>query len=222
MGGALSRRMVAVALVLMGRDFAGIASLTLTSIYLQKARGYTVAQAGLVVGSMMLVAIVANPLAVYLSPGRRRLPTLFGILLCGAAIIATIPLLEVRFILPVLCAFQACHLGSYAVAEAAMLERVPAAVRGRVIGIFITVAGTLSSTAPWAMGAWTDAMNAAAADPRAYLTPFRVLGVLFIYASGAVFLIRRLGETPAPNSAAAARAPAPLTEISPATLEVAG
>src|SRR4029453_6915397 len=91
LGPALRWRMVGVALTIGARDFAGLASLTLTSIYLQKAHGYSVARAGLVLGSMMLVGIVANPLAVYFSPGTRRLWTLLGILLTGAAIIATIP-----------------------------------------------------------------------------------------------------------------------------------
>ena len=86
----LRRRMVGVALTIGARDFAGLASLTLTSIYLQKAHGYSVAEAGLVVGSMMLVAIVANPLAVYLSPGKRRLWMLLGILLGGAVVAETV------------------------------------------------------------------------------------------------------------------------------------
>jgi MFS family permease len=221
LGRALRRRMIGVALTIGGRDFAGLASLTLTSIYLQKARGYSVAQAGLVVGSMMLVAIVANPIAVYISPGRRRLWMLFGVLIAGAMIIATIPFVSPRYVLPVLCLFQACHLGSYAVAEAAMLERVSPAVRGRVIGIFITIAGTLASLAPWLMGAWTDAMKARAFDPHAYALPFGVLALLFVYATTSIFFIRRLGETPAVG-AAAQRAPEALAEINPATLEVAG
>jgi MFS family permease len=112
LGRALRWRMVGVAVTIGARDFAGLASLTLTSIYLQKAHNYSVAKAGLVVGSMMLVAIVANPIAVYLSPGKRRLWTLLGILLGGAMIIATIPFVSTTYVLPVLCVFQACHLGS--------------------------------------------------------------------------------------------------------------
>ena len=49
--------------------------------------------------------IVANPLAVWLSPGKRRLPTMVGILLAGAAIIATVPLWAKGYVLPVLIAF---------------------------------------------------------------------------------------------------------------------
>jgi MFS family permease len=190
----------------------------LTSIYLQKAHHYSVAHAGLVVGSMMLVAILANPLAVYFSPGRRRLPTLLGVLLGGAMVVATIPFVSPAYVLPVLCVFQACHLGSYAVAEAAMLERVPPAVRGRMIGTFITVAGTLASASPWVMGAWTDAMKQHAYEPRAYALPFGVLAGLLVFSSLSVFFIRRLGPTP--HEARSTIQPA--REISPATLEVAG
>jgi MFS family permease len=218
LGRALRWQMVGVAVTIGARDFAGLASLTLTSIYLQKAHNYSVARAGLVVGSMMLVAIVANPIAVYLSPGNRRLWTLLGVLLGGAAIIATIPLVSTTYVLPVLCIFQACHLGSYAVAEAAILERVAPAVRGRVIGIFITIAGTLASFAPWLMGAWTDAMKDRAYVPSGYRLPFYVLALLFVYASTSILFIRRLGETPTLDT----QVVEPIAEINPLTLEVTG
>jgi FSR family fosmidomycin resistance protein-like MFS transporter len=220
LGRALRWRMVAIAAVLAGRDFAGIASLSLASIYLQKARGLSVGQAGLIVGSMMLIAIVANPIAVYLSPGRRRLPVLAAVLVAGGAIIAIVPFVPVEYALPVLCVFQACHLGSYAVSEAAMLERVAPAVRGRVIGIFLMIAGTIASASPWLMGAWVDAMGSRAFDARAYALPFGTLGVLLVFAALSVFLIRRLGETPA---VARPRGLEPaMNGVNPATLEVVG
>lgn len=217
---ALRWRMVGIAAVLAGRDFAGIASLSLASIYLQKARGLSVGEAGLIVGSMMLIAIVANPIAVYLSPGRRRLPVLAAVLIAGGAIIAIVPFVPVAHALPVLCAFQACHLGSYAVSEAAMLERVDPAVRGRVIGIFLTVAGTIASASPWLMGAWVDAMGSRSLEPRAYALPFGTLGVLLVFSALSVFLIRRLGETP---TAPPPRGLEPVMKnVNPATLEVVG
>jgi MFS family permease len=216
MGPALRWRVIFTAIILGGRDFAGVATISLGSIYLQKARGQSVAQAGLILGSMMLIAVVANPLAVYLSPGRRRLPVLAGMLVIGGGIIACVPYAPVRFILPVLSAFMACHLGSYAVSEAAMLERIAPDVRGRVIGILITLAGTLASLSPWLMGSWTDAMKTRAADPHAYALPFAVLGALHVVATFSVFLIGRLGEAPKVQQID------PLSEIAPATLEVVG
>ena len=216
LGSQLRWRVLGIATILSGRDFAGIATLSLGSIYLQKARGLNVAQAGLILGSMMLVAVIVNPLAVYFSGGRRRLPVLAGVLVAGGAVIACVPYVDVRYVLPVLSVFMAFHLGSYAVSEAAMLERIAPDVRGRFIGIFITVAGTLASTSPWLMGAWTDAMKTAASDPRAYAVPFGLLGVLHVLAAFSVPLIRRLGETPA------APRTEPMAEMNPATLEVVG
>jgi hypothetical protein len=99
-----------------------------------------------------------------------------------------------------------------------MLERVSPAVRGRVIGIFITIAGTLASFAPWLMGAWTDAMKDRAYVARAYALPFGVLALLFVYATMSILFIRRLGPTPQRE----AHAVEPIMEINPATLEVAG
>lgn len=216
LGPSLRWRVVGISTVLAGRDFAGLAALTLSSIYLQKARGLSVAQAGLIIGSMMLIAIVANPLAVYLSGGRRRLPTLATMLIAGGVVLSIVPRVDVRYVLPVLCAFQAFHLGSYAVSEASVLERISPAVRGRVVGIFLTIAGTIASTSPWLMGTWTDAMKLRAADPHAYALPFGVLGLLHVLASCSVLLIRRLGVTPTGERAD------PMRELNPATLEVVG
>ena len=78
LGKPLSRRVLSVALVLGCRDFAGVAGLSLASIYLQKAHGLSVREAGFAVGAMMLLSVIVNPLAVYLTPGRRRLPALVG------------------------------------------------------------------------------------------------------------------------------------------------
>src|SRR5215217_7020550 len=74
------RRMLGVSLTLMCRDFAGVASLTLASIYLQKAHSLSTKRTGFSVGSMMLIGVIVNPLCVYLSPGRRRLPALAAVL----------------------------------------------------------------------------------------------------------------------------------------------
>jgi MFS family permease len=208
--------MVGVALTLACRDFCGVASFTLTSIYLQKAHGLDAKHAGFILGAMMLVTIVVNPLSVWFSPGRRRLPALAAVLVAGGAIIATTPYWPVALALPVLCAFQACHLGSYAISDAAIMERVDPAVRGRVVGLFLTIAGTIASTSPWVMGAWTDALGARAATPRAYAGPFGLLGLLIALAASSTYFIGRLGRTPAGRQIQA------MSETMPATVEPVG
>jgi MFS family permease len=193
---ALRKRIAAIALIIGCRDFAGIASISLLSIYLQKAHDYTTKQAGFVVGSMMLLSILINPIAVYVSPGKRRLPTLVAVLVLGAVTISTVPLLPVVWVLPVMCVFHAFQMGSYAISDAAMLERVAPNVRGRVVGLFLTLAGTFASLSPWAMGFWTDLLKHRAHEQSAYVPLFVSLGFLLVIATFSTPLIAKLGDTP--------------------------
>ncbi|HMB94692.1 MAG TPA: MFS transporter, partial [Tepidisphaeraceae bacterium] len=192
---SLRKKVIAIAAVLGCRDFAGVASLSLMSIYLQKAHGYSTKQAGFVVGGMMLISVIVNPLAVYFSPGKRRLPALVLVCVLGGLSISIVPLVRVVWALPVMCVFQSFQMGSYAISDAAMLERVSARVRGRVVGLFLTLAGTFASLSPWAMGFWTDLLKNRAHEPLAYLPIFGTLGAMLILASFSTPLLNRLGQT---------------------------
>ena len=216
LGPRLRRRILAIAAVLSCRDFAGIANLSLTSVYLQKAHGLAVERVGFILGAMTLVSVAANPLMVWLCPGRRRLPALAASLLGAGAVLVTMPYWSVGSAFVVLTIFQAMHLGSYALSDAAMLERVPPIVRGRVVGLFLTLAGTLSATSPWVMGAWTDWLGERARTPAGYVIPFATLAGLMAGASASVFLLRGLGAI-RPESRIE-----PMSEIDPATLEAVG
>ena len=216
LGRTLRNRVVAIAATLACRDFAGVSSLTLASIYLQKAHGMNTRQAGFVVGAMMLVGVVINPLCVLVSPGRRRLPALVASLVIAAGSVVTVPWWSVKHILWVLVAFQACHLGSYAISDAAILERVSPDVRGRVVGLFLTIAGTFASTAPWVMGAWTDALGEGAGRPGAYFGPFALVGGMMLLASLSAYFISKLGP---PTGESPVR---PMSEVTPATMEPVG
>src|SRR5207248_8814903 len=115
LGTALARRVSLVAALLMWRDFAGIATLSLASIYLQIAHGLDAKHTGFILGAIMLMSVIVSPLAVYLSSGRRRLPTLGFVLIAGAISVATVPLWPVRNVLAILMTFMTFQLGSYAV-----------------------------------------------------------------------------------------------------------
>jgi len=212
-------RILAIGSVLGFRDFAGVAGLSLASIYLQKAHGLGAGRTGLIVGEMMLLSVLVNPLAVFLTSGKRRLPALIVVLLAGAATASVIPYAPLRYTLLVLCAFQTCQLGSYAVSDAAMLERVSANVRGRVVGLFLMIAGTFSSTGPWVMGWWTDRLGAGASDPHAYGPLFGSLGAMMAIATLSTPIIARMGGST--DHAGLTRVD-PLTEVMPRTLEPAG
>ncbi|MCC6240652.1 MAG: MFS transporter [Phycisphaerales bacterium] len=195
MTATLRWKVVGIALVLGCRDFAGSASLTLSSLFLQKAMGYDVLKVGLTLGAMMLIGIIANPLAVILSPGGKRLPMLVGTLILGGLTIATIPLWSSVWILWVLSAFQMFQFSSYAISDSAILERVHPDVRGRVAGLFLTLAYTAGALSPLAMGAWVDGLGARGSETQAYLLIYGVLGFLMIFASLSIPLIAGLSRT---------------------------
>jgi MFS family permease len=213
LGRRLAGTIVALACVLGWRDFAGVATVTLASIYLQKACRISVQEAGLILGTMMLLGMVANPLGVYLSHGRRRLPTFSVVCVVGGLILCTTPFWPAAWVLAPLCAFQTLQLGSYGISDAATLERVSPAVRGRVVGVFLSIAGTWAACSPWCMGFWTDQLGARAYTQLGYVWPFATLGAMMCFAALAPLIIARLG---APLSGA------PISiaeEISPQTME---
>jgi MFS family permease len=209
---ALRRRVIWVSVVLGCRDFAAVAALSLVSIFMQKAWGRSVEQAGRIIGLMMLLGIIANPLMVYLTPGRRRLPGLTMILIAGGLIVATTPLWPAVWVLPVLCAFEAMQLGSYAVSDASMLERTAPELRGRVVGLFLLIAGVFSGTAPWIMGLWVDLMGRDASRPMAYVWPFGLVGAMMLIAAFSPRIIGRMGLVVGPKISA-------FSEIMPGTVE---
>jgi MFS family permease len=153
---------------------------------------------------------------VLVSPGRRRLPALVVSLVLAGAFVATVPWWPVRNVLWCLIVFQAFHLGSYAISDAAVLERVSPDVRGRVVGLFLTIAGSFASTAPWVMGFWTDALGDRAYQPAGYTGPFAVVAAMMALASLSAVFIARLG-TPTGESPVG-----PLSEVTPATMEPVG
>jgi MFS family permease len=212
MAATLRRQITKLALIMGCRDFAGIATISLASIYLQKAHGLDAKRTGFILGAMMLVSVIINPVAVYLSPGKRRLPLLTMVMICGGIVVATVPLWNVRYILPVLTTFMSFQLSSYAISDAAMLERVPAEMRGRVVGLFLTIAGTFSSTAPFFMGWWTDHLGPRAVQPSAYIPLFGALAAMMWVSPLASPVIAQLGPPQGP-------AIEPLSETGPATAE---
>jgi MFS family permease len=205
---------MAIASVLGLRDFVGVALLSLASVYLQKAMHEDTQRAGLVLGAMTALSIVVNPILVWLSMGRLRLRSLATSVIGAGCVITLIPLCSGNHVFAILCAAQTLQMGSYAISDAAILERVPAQLRGRVYGLFLFIAGTMANTAPWLMGWWTDRFGAAGTIQRTYLAPFVTLGAMVALASLAVPLIARLG---------AAKEPAinPLSEVAPSMMEPA-
>jgi len=93
-----------------------------------------------------------------------------------------------------------------------MLERVPAALRGRVVWVVPHPRGTAASTSPWIMGFWTDSFGTHASNPLAYVGPFVLLGASMWFSTLSLPLIAKLGQ-------AQDGAIEPVTEITPRMME---
>lgn len=189
---AMRWRVVALAAVLGCRDFAGLAHMTLTSLFLQKALNYDVQKAGLTLGLMMLLGVVVNPLAVMISGGRKRLPMLSAVLFISGVIAATTPYWPSAWILVVLGLYQSMQLGSYAMSDAAMMERVHPDIRGRVVGLFLTLAGTVASFSPTVVGGLTDLLGDRSHEPLAFAPLYFGVGAVMCVSALSTPLIARL------------------------------
>src|SRR5688572_19058451 len=64
LGTKLRNQIIRLSAIMGCRDFAGVATLSLGSIYLQKAHGFDSKRTGFVLGAMMLLSVVVNPIIV--------------------------------------------------------------------------------------------------------------------------------------------------------------
>src|SRR5207237_686478 len=75
--------------------------------------------------------------------GRKRWTTL--VLALAAGLVALLPRVPARWTVPIFIVYGFFFMSSYPMTEAALMESVPDAVRGRVFGLFITVGGLLGN-----------------------------------------------------------------------------
>ena len=52
--------------------------------------------------------------------------------------------------------------------DASMLERVAPQLRGRFVGVFLTIAGTFGAIGPFVIAAWTDLLPNNGTHPHSY------------------------------------------------------
>ena len=98
--------------------------------------------------------------------------------------------------------------------DAAMLERCDGPLRGRVVGLFLTIAGTAASVSPWIMGFWTDSFGPRSHNQLAYVGPFALLGIMLAVSTLSMPLIAKIGAVHGAEIE-------PFSEITPRTMEPA-
>src|SRR6185436_13116294 len=161
------------------RDFAGTGMGSLGSLFLQNARGFTLKETGLALSCIFIASVVSNPLFGHLSDrGRIRWTCL--VLVISAVVIAIFPHVPRNWIIPAFVVYGFFFLAGYPMIEAALMESVPDAVRGRVFGFFITVGGLIGNLSHWLIGKWVKGLGAQASEPAAYFPIYGLLALLVL------------------------------------------
>ena len=163
------------------REFAGSGMGSLTSLFLQRAHGFSPRMTGLALAGIFLASIISNPLFGGLSD-RGRIRWTCSVLLLAAGIMAIFPRLPKAGLIPALVIYGFFFLASYPMVEAAIMESVPDAVRGRVFGLFITVGGLVGNMAHWTAGNWVRRLGDGASLPNRYYALYGFLSLLVVLA----------------------------------------
>jgi len=145
---------------------------SLSSLFLQKARGFDTRDAGLALSVLFLAGAFGNPLFGGLSDGGRKRWT-FTVLLIATALMALFPHVSARGEIVLLGAIGFFFLASYPMVEAALMESVPDAVRGRIYGMFITVGGLVGQLSHWIAGYQVNRLGDSAHQSSSYFSALR-------------------------------------------------
>ena len=161
------------------RDFTGASMGTLGSLFLQQAHTFSTGRTGFAVGSIFLMAIISNPVIGTLSD-RGRVRWGLMILSVAAAVVAIFPHLPKKALIPGLMIYGFFLPASYPVIEAALMESVPDAVRGRVFGFFITIGGLVGNLSHWVIGRSVQQLGPSANLPSGYYGLYSILALLVV------------------------------------------
>lgn len=181
------------ALMLSMRDFAGSAMATSASLFFQKARMMDSGATGVALSGIFLASAISNPLFGRLSD-RGRIRWLAFLLISAAVLMFLFPRVPSALSIPVLITYGFFFMASYPVTEAALMEAVPDAVRGRVFGLFITIGGLVGNTSHWLVGDWVSHLGGRASTPAGFYWIFNLLALLVIGSLLALPFIRGLSK----------------------------
>jgi MFS family permease len=181
------------------RDFAGSGMASLGSLFLQRAHDFTPGATGLALSSIFLAAIISNPLFGGLSD-RGRIRWIVFVLLVSAACIYLFPRVPAGWVIPAFAVYGFFFMAGYPMVEAALMESVHGAVRGRVIGLYITIAGLLGNFSHWTVGGWVKQLGPVANQPASYYPLYDVLALMVLVSTGGLAFLHLLrkkeSETP--------------------------
>ena len=131
------------------------------------------------------------------------------VLTIAAVIVVLLPHTPASWTLPLFTLYGFFFLSSYPMVEAALMEAVPDAVRGRVFGSFITIGGLIGNLSHWMVGAQVRRLGAAAYSPSGYYVLYAVLALMLLLSLVGLPFLRairkREGEVQTEGGAIAAK-----------------
>jgi MFS family permease len=134
---------------------------------------------GLALSGIFVAAIISNPLFGSLSDGGRKRWITFA-LVAAAVMVVLFPRVPSHWMIPVLVVYGFFFMASYPMTEAALMESVPDAVRGRVFGLFVMGGGVIGNLSHWAVGVKVKQLGAAAHSVSAYYPSYTVVALLIL------------------------------------------
>lgn len=172
------------------RDFGGNGVSTLGSLFMQKAHGWDLARTGFALSLIFLAAIISNPLLGYLSDRGNNRPVWIALtLIIGASAAIFIPRVTIDWTIPVFIVHGFFFMACYPMIEALMMESVRPAVRGRVVGVYLTISGGAGTIAHWMCGYWVDHMGGDSSRASSYQGYYLALaGLMLLTLVGVVCL----------------------------------
>jgi len=179
--GALWLWFLAAAFIFSLRDFAAGSMCSLSSLFLQQAQGYDTRRAGFALSWIFLAGVVSNPLFGHLSDrGRKR--WIGTVLVAAAAIGVAFPHLPPGWLIPALFIYGFFFNANFPMIEAELMQSVPDAVRGRVVGLFMTIGGFIGNLSHWVVGDGVRRMGDAAQHSASYSLPYLALSLIMLAA----------------------------------------
>jgi MFS transporter, FSR family, fosmidomycin resistance protein len=173
------------------RDFTGSSMGSLGALFLQQAKGFTLAQTGAAVSCIFLASAISNPLFGKLSD-RARLRWALALLLIAATLVATFPFVSAKFSVVALVLYGFFFMASYPIVESAVMESVHKSVRGRAFGFFITIGGVVGNLAHWLMGVCVERLGPRASVVSAYYPIYGTLAIFILLSLLGLPLMHRL------------------------------
>ena len=181
------------------RDFGASAMASLSSLFLQQAHGFSIERTGVALSVIFLASAVSNPLVGHLSDrGQGRWITI--VLLAAALVMIIFPFVPAAGAASALAVYGFFLLASFPITESALVVCVPDELRGRIFGLFLSIAGLIGNLGHWQAGVWVNHLGPDAHTASAYRPLFAGLALLVALAPLAMPALRRLQQQHQPRS----------------------